>query len=94
MESQESHHTQSTPAASSNSPAQRRPLSMAPRATTSTAAFDLESTLKDLEDTFYNGLEGGSLKRTTSIITWPKDNPPPETSKTDDVSSNLIDILK
>ena len=51
----------------------RRPLSMAPRA--ATAAFDLESTLKDLEDTFYNGLEGATLKRTTSVMTWPKEGP-------------------
>lgn len=102
METQESHHTQpssitSSTSSSSNAssssphlPTQRRPPSMAPRATTSAAAFDLESTLKDLEDTFYNGLEGGDLKRTTSIITWPKEGQQQQpVSKKDDVCNGV-----
>jgi hypothetical protein len=60
---------------------------MAPR--TATAAFDLESTLKDLEDTFYNGLEGATLKRTTSVITWPKETPEPD--KRDEVSARNVE---
>eukprot|EP00026_Physarum_polycephalum_P001028 Phypoly_transcript_01029.p1 GENE.Phypoly_transcript_01029~~Phypoly_transcript_01029.p1 ORF type:complete len:1091 (-),score=182.35 Phypoly_transcript_01029:398-3670(-) len=78
-----------------NHPPPRRPPSMAPRATTTAAAFDLESTLRDLEDTFYNGLEGATLKRTTSVRQWPTEarpiqEPEPEPNKRDE----YIDVLE